>query len=577
MMLAMILAVSSLLHQSPSASPRNHLLNAWRASKAGQSAATSKIKETDLVVARYREPLEWIDVLHTSGDLDDVRVLVYDKSGEGTPPNPVANIAEWHSLENVGLEAHTYLYHIVKNYDSLAEKTVFFQGTAPSTGYQGHKHGGGHLLPELDFTYDYLCPGTRALYLPTCAVTTNETAISFREDLLFPGNASTEPSNELPLMCPSAATAPWTPWAAHLWPQEYLNKVRTPGAPRSLIEFWARYLQAQVGPIPQPVVLFAQGAQFTASAAQIRAHPKAFYERLLHTLSQQKESVEAYYLEMSWGYIFGALKSTTKCDAAGGHGPHAGRQLSQGAGYGYGYGAPPPALPPLSPGAKFAQAVGFQVVSSEACITEESAKEKKCKQIQAQITADVESIDGGVQCQITCGSLIFDIYVEVTGDASALVAAIDAAYPDLATLSNAFGVTVVSQTAAYQTTMVVAAPPSPPPPPPSPPPQCSTACDIFLDGASLSTTDFSFMCTKHEARGTTCKPMYNGGGCPSDMDICDMPHTPVGAVAPGSTGQAACHDAPGKWAAKKCAKKVHKNKCQKRRVQRNCKLSCGQC
>jgi hypothetical protein len=356
-----------------------------------------------------------------------------------------------------------------------------------------------------------------------------------------------------------------------------------------LIEFWARHLQAQVGPIPQPVVLFAQGAQFTASAAQIRAHPKAFYERLLHVVSQQKESVEAYYLEMSWGYMFGALKSTTKCDAAGGHGPHAGRQLSQGAGYGYGYGAPPSAPPPpLSPGARFAQAVGFQVVSSEACITDEVQKESKCNAINAQIAADVNAQvsatstkgqidDSHVQCQITCGSLIFDIYVEVTGDASALVAAVDAAYPDLASLSTAFGVTVVSQTAAYQTTMVVAAPPSPPPPPPSPPPQCSTACDIFLDGASLSTTDFSFMCTKHEARGTTCKPMYNGGGCPSDMDICDMPHTPVGSVAPGSTGQAACHDAPGKWQAKKCARKVHKNKCHKRRVLRNCKLSCGQC
>jgi len=85
------------------------------------------------------------------------------------------------------------------------------------------------------------------------------------------------------------------------------------------------------------------------------------------------------------------------------------------------------------------------------------------------------------------------------------------------------------------------------------------------------------MCMKHEAQGTKCRPMYSGAGCPSDMHVCDMPHTPEGSVAPG-TGQAvACQDTFGKWASKKCDKKVGKNKCHKRKAQRNCKGSCGLC
>ena len=55
-----------------------------------------------------------------------------------------------------------------------------------------------------------------------------------------------------------------------------------------------------------------------------------------------------------------------------------------------------------------------------------------------------------------------------------------------------------------------------------------------------------------------------------------MPHTPAGSVAPGTSG-AACYDTLGKWASRKCAKKVRKNKCAKRKVQRHCKASCGPC
>jgi hypothetical protein len=53
-------------------------------------------------------------------------------------------------LPNVGRESHTILWHIVTNYDRLANLTVFSQGSAPTHGYgrKGAAAGdrGGHLL-----------------------------------------------------------------------------------------------------------------------------------------------------------------------------------------------------------------------------------------------------------------------------------------------------------------------------------------------------------------------------------------------------------------------------------------------
>ena len=64
-----------------------------------------------LVVAHYREDLTWLR------DCPTLSSIVYSKSGAGENPLP-----------NVGREAHTYLHHIICNYDRLASLTVFLQG-----------------------------------------------------------------------------------------------------------------------------------------------------------------------------------------------------------------------------------------------------------------------------------------------------------------------------------------------------------------------------------------------------------------------------------------------------------------
>jgi hypothetical protein len=76
--------------------------------------------DIQLVVARYREDLAWLGALHLPG-------VVYNKgpklAPEELPPGVRALV-----LPNLGREAHTYLAHIIANYDALPRHTVFLQG-----------------------------------------------------------------------------------------------------------------------------------------------------------------------------------------------------------------------------------------------------------------------------------------------------------------------------------------------------------------------------------------------------------------------------------------------------------------
>jgi hypothetical protein len=62
----------------------------------------------EYVIARYKEDIEW------TKKITNAKIYIYDK-GSG-------------QLPNVGREAHTYIYHIVKNYENISDVTIFLQG-----------------------------------------------------------------------------------------------------------------------------------------------------------------------------------------------------------------------------------------------------------------------------------------------------------------------------------------------------------------------------------------------------------------------------------------------------------------
>ena len=81
-------------------------------------------KNVEVIISRHNEDISWSDMYAS------IRT-VYEKSDEpnvlkgGAPDNVVR-------LAILGRESHTYLTHIVNNYGTLAELTVFSQGSAPT-------------------------------------------------------------------------------------------------------------------------------------------------------------------------------------------------------------------------------------------------------------------------------------------------------------------------------------------------------------------------------------------------------------------------------------------------------------
>ena len=72
---------------------------------------------TQFVIAHYNEDLTWVDPIIQS-------TIIYTKGSFRSTPYPDNTL----TLPNIGREGHTYLHHIVSQYESLAEITVFLQG-----------------------------------------------------------------------------------------------------------------------------------------------------------------------------------------------------------------------------------------------------------------------------------------------------------------------------------------------------------------------------------------------------------------------------------------------------------------
>jgi hypothetical protein len=72
--------------------------------------------EIELVVARYNEDLNWLKKVPKN-----IKITIYNKGKDDINYPSI-------KLPNIGRESHTYLFHIIKNYDNLAEKTIFCQG-----------------------------------------------------------------------------------------------------------------------------------------------------------------------------------------------------------------------------------------------------------------------------------------------------------------------------------------------------------------------------------------------------------------------------------------------------------------
>lgn len=78
----------------------------------------------DLVIAYYKEDLDW---LYNYKHINFRYIFIYNK-GDQIIPNINRQYIEI-KLDNIGKNDHTYLYHIINNYNDLADVTIFTTGS----------------------------------------------------------------------------------------------------------------------------------------------------------------------------------------------------------------------------------------------------------------------------------------------------------------------------------------------------------------------------------------------------------------------------------------------------------------
>jgi hypothetical protein len=185
------------------------------------------------VISRYNENVEWADGLDNC--------LIYNKgTTEFKTRHPVI------PLPNVGKEGHTYLHHIIMNYNNLDDYTVFLQGCPfDHTPYLEH------IINDIN-TKIYQ-DNTSFLY---CIISKDIFTISFDKGQF-----------------------------SHHLTKEVYPKVF--GKKKEDHEF-----------------IFGAGAQFIVSKQAILSRTKEFYKNILKLLDYDVNPVEGYVIERFWHMIF---------------------------------------------------------------------------------------------------------------------------------------------------------------------------------------------------------------------------------------------------------------------------------
>lgn len=190
-------------------------------------------RDFEIVVARFKENADWTRPYQK-------HVTIYCKDPQDTNPN-------YFHLPNVGRESHTYLHHIIENYDDLATMTLFTQGRISD-------------IPHHKVLWNYGIP-----------TPFNQKGLTNR-----------------------------TPHWGKLSLGNYARNMRF--TPLTFGQWWDKYLQL---PHPNHQNYFVQFmAVFSVHRDVIRAHPKSYYENLISCVSDHVNPEEGHYFERAWYHIF---------------------------------------------------------------------------------------------------------------------------------------------------------------------------------------------------------------------------------------------------------------------------------
>jgi hypothetical protein len=216
-----------------------------------------------LVIARYHEPLEWLQhtIDYLAGKGYQVTPFVYNKGDDTITSIPC------YTLENVGRESHTYLYHVTSTYDKVSNDTicVFLQG-----GFHDH-------IQTWFKGYNEPCTLIEALIIDTIK---HEASISWANQHTYVGgntahwnfrishhnNEKVEPAN----MC-------FGEW--------FVSHVKEPFPKHSLLHWWIAGI-------------------FAVKWSVMKTKTKEYYANLQAQFTCKNPEI-GHFCERSWVYIMG--------------------------------------------------------------------------------------------------------------------------------------------------------------------------------------------------------------------------------------------------------------------------------
>lgn len=206
----------------------------------------------DLVIARHSEDINW---LRDPRIQNNCRIFLYNKGGDFDGPS----VHHYGVLENTGRESHTYLTHIIKNYNNLTNKTIFLQGD-PFDHCDDNFYDFINAVINQNFNFLPLCPALDD-YKPYK-----------RQKLPFQNTITANPPEHKDLRMRESFKA----------------------------------IMGENVKVPEEF-FFTAGAQFACSKETLLIHSKSFYEKTLNLHFQ--ENFEEYKnlpfaLERIWPYMF---------------------------------------------------------------------------------------------------------------------------------------------------------------------------------------------------------------------------------------------------------------------------------
>jgi len=214
-----------------------------------------------IVVSRYNENLEWLKEY----PFNLYPVIIYNKGTNDNfyKPDKLIKII---NIENVGRESHTYLYHIIHNYDNLHDISVFLPGSTNMDYRLGRCQ---HLILNIE-------KQNKAVFL--CTHTNMNSLNDFQLDhwqSCSPENSSINPENKLK---------------------------------ESSIRPFGKWFNAMFGDIK--INYISWNGLFSVSKLDVLQHSKAYYERLISEVSDNSDPETGHYFERSWEAVFYPMNHT---------------------------------------------------------------------------------------------------------------------------------------------------------------------------------------------------------------------------------------------------------------------------